>query len=321
MERNVTELSLLLHINCNYNHFVQANRNLVLNSILYRKCEHFKNLSYPFILKGDLKRKGAKFMFKRPDIGYLMFYEILEMLVTDYYSRFKYRIYKTIPETIKYIHLLEVRYIDEYNCDIRSSIIYDKNIILSEKEFQYIIKYKNKLYRSIELSIRNFIVRKISIASTVINRNIELIWDILRNLKLVHKYINLIGNKINYDGEVLKKDAILLILNYKDKNQFNSIAKVNRCKIAKMNLTKESIIELLFQKDEQFNNNDLKDINSDFSISKIVIKIYEFEGKCSMYIIYYFSIVQDINKIEKFTKMKNHELNRFKQMIENYKEH
>ena len=204
---------------------------------------------------------------------------------------------------------MEVRYIDEYNCDIRSSIVYEKNIILSEKEFQYIIKYKNKLYRSIELSIRNFIIRKISFAFTVINRNIELIWDILRNMKLVHKYINLFGNKIKYNGEILKKDSIILILNVKDKKQFNSIAKVNRCKITKIDLTKESIIELLFQKNEQFNNNTLKDINSDFCIYKIVIKIYEFEGKCSMYIIYYFSFVQDINKIEKFTKMKNHELN------------
>ena len=321
MERSVSEIPLLLHINCNYNHFVLANQNVVLNSILYRKCEHFKNLSYPIILKGDLKRKGTKFIFKRPELGYLMFYEILEMLITDYYSRFKFRIYKTIPETIKYIHLVEIRYLDEYNCEIRSSIIYEKSIILSEKELQYIIKYKNKLYRSMEISLRNFFVRKISTTFTVINRNIELIWDILRNMKLVHKYINLLGNKIIYNGKVLKKDSNIIIVNSKDKNQSNSIAKVNKCKIIKMDLTKECIIELLFQKDEQFNNNSLNNINSDFYTSKIIIKIYEFDGKCTMYILYYFFNIQDNNKIEQFTKMKNHELNRFKQMIENYKEH
>ena len=90
-------------------------------------------------------------MLRRPDLGVLMFYEILESTITDYYSRFKYYIYKTIPETFNFIHLVEVRYINEDQCDIRSSLIYDNKIFLSEKELQQTLLLKFKLYKQIEI--------------------------------------------------------------------------------------------------------------------------------------------------------------------------
>ena len=314
MKGNETGQSLVLTFRSKYNHFVLANYNLVLSIHLYRDFEKYKNLSYPFIIKGDLKGKGSKFMLRRPDLGVLMFYEVVEIMITDYYSRFKYKIYKTIPETFKYIHLVEIRYRNEDECDIRSSIIYDNKIVLPEKEFQEVIKFKYKVYRSIELSLRNYIIRKLSTTFTVINTNIELVWNILRNMKMIHKYINLFGNKMNYNGEIIKKDDIIEILKFKDKNQIKLIAKVNRCKMTKMDLTKECIIELLFQKDKQYNN-------SDSSLTKINIRIYEFKGKCTMYILYHFLNIQDYDSIDNFTKIKNNELNKFKHMIENYKEY
>ena len=100
----------------------------------------------------------------------------------------------------------------------------------------------------------------------------------------------------------------------KRKNQIKLIASVNRCKIVKNDSIKQCIIELLFQKDNQFNNSDL-------SLNKIVIRIYEFEGKCTMHIFYFFSNIQEYNTIVKFSQIKNNELNKFKQMIENYKEY
>ena len=38
-----------------------------------------------------------------------------------------------------------------------------------------------------------------------------------------------------------------------------------------------------------------------------------------MHILYFFSNIQEYSTIEKFNKIKNNELNKFKQMIENYK--
>ena len=310
MKRNETAQSLLLYYNCNYNHFIKGNCNAALSCHLYREYKGYKNLSYPFILKGNLREKGTQFMLRRPDLGVLMFYEIKEILITDYFSRFKYQIYKTIPETFKYIHLIEIRYINEDQCEVRSSLIYDNKIFLSEKEFQDVVRIKLNVFKSIELCLRKFTIPKLSLVYTVINCNIELIWDILKNLKMIHKYCLLLDDKINYKGNVLKKDDIIELISIRGKNISKSIAKVNKLKMSKTDLTKDGIIELLFQKLDQDKN--------PFAKSKIIFRIYEFERKCSMYILFYFLNNQINYDLDNFTRRKNKELTVFKDIVENY---
>ena len=310
MKRNEAAQSILLHYNANYNHFIRGNYNAAISCHLYREFKDYKHLSYPFILRGNLKKKGSRFMLRRPDIGVLMFYEIVEVLITDYYSRFKYQIYKTIPETFNYVHLVEIRYINEDQCDVRSSLVYDNKIFLSEKEFQDAIRLTLNVFKSIELCLRKFIIPKITLVYTVINCKIELIWDILKNLKLIHKYCLLLDNKINYKGNVLQKDDIIELINIKGKNKIKSIAKVNKLKMSKMDLTKEGIIELLFQKIQQH--------KYPFEKTKIIFRIYEYEGKCSMYILFYFLNNQTSYNLENFTRKKNKELAIFKDIVENY---
>ena len=312
MKRNEAAQSLVLHYGCSYNHFIRGNYNAALSCHLYREYKDYKNLSYPFILKGDLKQKGTQFMLRRPDLGVLMFYETVEVLITDYFSRFKYQIYKTIPETFKYAHIVEVRYINEDQCDIRSSLVYDNKIFLSEKEFQDVIRFKLNVFKSIELSLRKFIIPKLSLVYTVINSKIELIWNILKNLKMIHKYCLLLDDQINYNGNVLKKDDIIELTKIRGYNKIKSIAKVNKIKMNRMNLTKDCIIELLFQKVEKY--------KYPFANTKIIFRIYEFEGKCSMYIIYFFLNNQTSPDLDNFTRKKNKELRIFKDIVENYNE-
>lgn len=312
MKRNEAAQSLLLHYKANYNHFVKGKYNAAISCHLYREFKEYKNLSYPFILKGDLKRKGTKFMLRRPDLGVLMFYEIVEVLITDYYSRFKYQIYKTIPETFNFVHLVEIRYINEDQCDIRSSLVYDNKILLSEKEFQDAIRINLNAFKSIEFCLRKFIIPKLSLVYTIINCKLELIWNILKNLKMIHKYCLLLEDKINYKGKVLQKDDIIELIKIRGKNKIKSIAKVNKLTISKMNLTKEGIIELLFQKVEQY--------KYPFAKTKIILRIYEFEGKCSMYILFFFLNTQSSLDLDNFTRKKNRELKIFKDIVENYNE-
>ena len=314
MKKNEILQSFLLNLSCNYTHIVLGSYNTVLSSFLYSENKEITNMSYPIILTGNTQEKGSKFILGIPNINMLMFYEVSEIIIIDYYSRFKYFIYKTIPKTFQYIHLLEIRYINENQCDIRLSLIYDKYVFSSVKEFKEVITSMIRNYRTIELSLRNYLVRKISNSFTTINSNIELIWNVLRNMKMVHKYINLLGNKISYNGEVLKKKDIIEIIHFKKKEQFKLIAKVNKCKSIKKDIIKECIIELLFQDDYEYNNYDL-------SLSKIIIKIYEFEGKCTMHILYFFVYIQELSEIAKYNLIKNNELNKFKQMIERYKEY
>ena len=304
--------SLLLNYNCKYNHFIAAYYNAAYIIHLFRDFEVYNNLSYPYILKGNLKGKGTKFMLRRPDLGVLMFYEIEEFIITDYYSRFKYYIYKTIPETFNFIHLVEVRYINEDQCDIRSSLIYDNKIFLSEKELQQTLLLKFKVYKQIEISLRDYIMEKLAIVFSVINCKIELIWNILLNMKIINKYSGIISDIVNYEGNIIQKNDIIELIFYEETNKIEKKynAKVNKCKISKKNLTKSGLIELLIEKDE---------INdSQFTKNKIILRIYEFKGKSSMYIIYYFLNDQHYNYLVDFVRMKNKELYLFKNIVENY---
>ena len=181
MKKNEAGNSLLLNCRCNYTHFVIASHNIVLTCHLYREFKVYKDLSYPFIIEGNLKEKGTKFMLKRPDLGVNLYYELMESIITDYYSRFKYKIYKTTPELFQYFHLIEIRYINEEECTIMSSLIYDNKIFFSEKDIQDVVKSQKKLYKSISLSMRKFTILRTATAFTVINCN---------NLEYCQKYEN-----------------------------------------------------------------------------------------------------------------------------------
>ena len=314
MDKNKAYQIITLNTRCNYSHTVKSCENLILSCHLYREYKPYKELSYPYIIKGNLKGKGTRFMIRRADLNMLLFYELTEIIMTDYYSRFKYNIYKTIPETFQYHHLVEIRYVNENECFVRSSLIYDNKIFFSEKDFQHIIILATNTYKSIEVSLRKCLILKLSTAYTIINCNIELIWNIVRNMKMIHKYIHLLCDKIDYNGEILKKNNIIQLVNIKGNNIFISHAKVIKCKLIKNELTKECIIELLFQKDKQKRNID------SFLIDKIVLRIYEFNGECSLYILFFFQNINEFWKNEKFTKKKNKELKKFKNMIENYKQ-
>jgi hypothetical protein len=313
MKKDEVSQTVSLHCRCNYTHFVIGYYNAILSCHFYRDNYLYKHLSYPFIIEGELRKKGLKFMLRRMDLNILLFYELKEITVTDYYSIIKYNIYKTIPKSMEYVHQIEIRYINEDECHVISSFIYDNKIYFSDNEFQMIIRTLKETYRCMECSLREFTVLKLSTAYTVINSDIELIWDIIRNMKMVHKYIHLLSDSIIYDGKILKKDAIIQLINEKGKKKFKSIAKINKCKMVKSGLTKESIIEILFQ-----NNNALKDLNL-FSEKQIIIRIYEFEHRCTLYLLYFFYNTYDYHVLESFTKEKNKELKKLKFIIENYK--
>ena len=101
---------------------------------------------------------------------------------------------------------------------------------------------------------------------------------------MIHKYSRFLCDKVNYNGQIIKKDNIIQLIKYVGKNKIESNVKVNKCKMVKMNSTKECVIELLFQKDKDINKNKNKAIFDPFSETKIIIRIYEYNKKCTMHI-------------------------------------
>ena len=62
--------------------------------------------------------------------------------------------------------------------NIISILFYEKKIMVPEDERKNINKQNNNMHRYIEISLRNFIVRKISAEYVFINSDIELVWNI-----------------------------------------------------------------------------------------------------------------------------------------------
>ena len=56
-----------------------------------------------------------------------------------------------------------------------------------------------------------------------------------------------------------------------------------------------------------------------FSQKQIIIRIYEFDHRSTLYILYFFYNTYDYSVLERFTKAKNKELKKLKYIIENYK--
>ena len=130
-------------------------------------------------------------------------------------------------------------------------------------------------------------------------------------MKVIHKYAHLLSDEIDYKGNILKKHSLINIIDKSDKKVFKTKAKVHKFDLNKSELSKEFIMELIFEKD-------MKTLN-DNSKKKIMIIIYEYKGCCSMYILYFFAKIQkNKENFINFRKIKNKELTNFKNIIENY---
>lgn len=309
MKKNEISQCLIIHCRCNFSHMIFGTYNMVFSCHFQR--EYNKTIGYPIIINGNIKEKGSKFIIKRADLNMYIFYEIKEIIMTDYFASFKYHIYKTIPETYEYDYILEVRYINEDQCDFFVCFVFGENIYYSEKEMLEELKFRKNLYKNIENSLGKFEIFKLATVYTTIKSKIEVIFDILQNMKLINKYCHLCGDKINYKGEILKVNSLIHLIEYKDKTNIESTAKVRKLNFKKDETTKECIIEFVFQK----NKNNI----SYFYKTKIMIIVYEYDGLCSFYIFYFFHNIQkSLENLMNFIKIKNKELMKFKKIVENY---
>ena len=128
---------------------------------------------------------------------------------------------------------------------------------------------------------------------------------------MIHKYSHLLGNDIDYEGDILKKDKTIIVYEIKNKVIYKSFANITKCMISKSNIIKNCTIEILFLNEP--NNLDSSSLN------KIIINIYDYNSKCSMYILYFFNNIQKNQKeINNFNRNKSKELKKFKNIIENY---
>ena len=227
------------------------------------------------------------------------------------FSYEKLRTYKTIPQTFEFDYFVEIRYEneDEFTLFI-AHLVNDK--YLTQEDILTAIKNRKEIYMNIENSLRQFKLLKMASVHQTINCKIELIWDILRNMKMIHKYNHLLADQVEYNGNKLTNGKIIKLIkkNNNNKKSVEIIAKVKNCSIKKTKIEKEFNIQISVSKDKNFMHF--------YTIKKIIITVYEYEEKCSIYILFFFKDILTRDKFSIFNKEKNNELMKFKNIIENY---
>lgn len=263
-----------------------------------------KQLNYPFLISGNFNFIGDKFIIQENDMNIKMFVEIKELLVTDYFSRINFHVYKTIPKTFEYEIIFDV-YCNSFNgeCTLFSSFIYDKHIFISDEIKKKVLYERNNMIKSLEQSVSNNELSKLIIISELINCNIDLLWAFFLNMKIVHKYTKLIANKIEYEGNVIKKNKLMKL--WKRGKKYNE-AIVSKCCL----ILKDGEIEILIN--STFNVNDI------FNENRIFFKIYEYDNKCTIHLFFFFN--NKYNDYQKhFYEIRKHkELRLIKKMVEHY---
>ena len=129
-------------------------------------------------------------------------------------------------------------------------------------------------------------------------------------MKLVHKYAHLIGDEIDYKGDIINKNNIIKITGILQGSKIKYLGIVDRCLFRKSNSIKNCVIDISFKKPEK------KLLPS--SLRKIIINIYEYDKKSSMYVVFIFNTIQNKKDFKAFSESKNRELSIFKNIIENF---
>ena len=308
MKKNEISQPLIMNCKCYYSHMILGTYNLALSCQFQKKYNN--QFSYPIVIRGNLKEKGSRFMLKIGDLDLYLFYEISDIIITDYYANFKFHAYKTIPETFEFDHFVEIRYEneDEFTLFI---VYFAQDKYLTREDILFSLKRRKEIYINIENSLREFKLLKIVSIHQTINCKIELIWDIIRNMKMIHKYTHLLADQVEYNGNILTKGKIIkLIEKNNSKSSFESIAKIKNLMMKKSKIEKELNIQISVSKDKNF--------MISYRIKKIIITVYEYEEKCSFYLLFFFKDILSKDKFTIFNYVKNIELMKFKKIVENF---
>ena len=302
MSKNETTRTMMMPLKiCN-----QLISKSFLESILccYSINKQYKNvISLPFILEKELGVVGCKFIIKLLQANIIIFYEITEIISTDYFSHLKIHAYKTLPRTFKYDHVVDIFNNGTGESLISSSFIYDNNIHISDYKLHQEMLSRALIFQNVEKYIIN--QEHMKYFHTVINIdiNLTLLWDILLNLKIIHKYAKILCKEINYDGNLIKQGS-KVELKFKNSKLGCEVIKCNKSK-------NKGVIKFLIDVEQQDNDSSLP-------LYSINIIVYEFELKITLYIFFLFRKNQLLNKLFPLRKYYQKELEMFKKITEHY---
>jgi len=151
-------------------------------------------IKYPFFLVGDPSNDiGAKFI-QRTEENVDIYFKVNKLIETDYYTEIELFSYKTVPKSMDYIYRIRIINSNYYanKTLIISEYEYSKDVIIDQEFIALELNRRRKIYKNIDKLLSMNYLNKFDIKASLINANIKIVFDIMLNLKLVHKFLNIL---------------------------------------------------------------------------------------------------------------------------------
>ena len=291
--------SISIHIKAQPELILKSIKNLSYFSYFTREISK-TFIKYPFFIKGNPSEDEGATFIQIFDEHVKVYMKVKTLIQTDYFVQIIYQAYKTIPTSFEFEYNIALFFTGIEYCLLCSNYKYSKIISLPRVSLYDERERRKKIFLNIQKKLFDKFLDKIDICEILIHANFKLVFDILLNMKLVNKYIQLFGEIIDYNGNVIKENKIITIYK-KENNILKEDIKIKILKIEK----KENEGKLSFEKDI---------INKE----KITFIIYGDEENTMLYMINKFNENLEPNFINNLLIEKKYKLSKLKKIIENY---
>ena len=238
-----------------------------------------------------------------------IYFRLKTLIETDYYTHVEYFAYKTEPESFQYSFIMNVHYISPNTCLLITNYRYPNSVHLPSTNILNEAKRRRKIYKNMEHKIIQGFYHRFNIEYINIHSPMNLIWELLLNLKVLHKFVHILGDKIDYEGKMLSKGTIIKIVScapYIKNKSVEQQAEVISLKQMEMEC------EIVFQTVQHCFKN----------THEYIIKLFLYKGEgnnsCTVYMINLFDYDVDSKVIKELGMKKKHLLAHLKTIIESY---
>lgn len=304
MEQAVFRQALSIPINAPYLEVLSIVKRIVESTHFLRFIS--PNLSkYPVFINEleqcDIGTEFSLFFENRINI----IFRLVELVETDYWAHIEYLAYRTYPNTFPYSFVLNVHYISPSICIVFSSFTYPKNINLPIEDRRKEQERRITMFRNVERMVINKEYTKFNIEYILIKAKINLVWELILNMKSFNKLVKVLSDDIEYEGKELQKGKTVRLIYNIGKRKL-----IQEVEVSKLNESEnECEIEFYLKENEK----------EKIPEQKISLLIYKGENEhCVLYMFNIFNISIDEKLQKEMSTKKKNMLNKIKKIVESY---
>ena len=234
-----------------------------------------------------------------------IYFRLVELVETDYWAHIEYLAYRTYPNTFTYSFVLNVHYISPSICIVFSSFTYPKSVNLPIEARRKEQERRVRMFRNVERMVMNKEHTKFNIEYVLIKAKMNLVWELMLNMKSFNRLVKLLSDDIEYEGKELEKGKrVRLVYNIGKRTLIQEV------EVSKVNESEnECEIEFYLKENEK----------ESIPEQKISLLIYKGENDhCVLYMFNIFNMNIDEKLQREMSNKKKNMLNKIKKIVESY---